>query len=680
MSQVAPPETFNRILVAARSQRFDEAAIASTKALVDYPDDDRILALGGAIELRRGQFQRAIDLLEPALAANPDDSTIRANLAEAKFQCGAIEAALALCDAKAIAADKSSRLLQLAAYLAQENGDHERAVEFYSQIVELKPSDWSSWNNLGNSLRALCDYPRAIEALVKAAQLQPSAQAIRINLANAYFHGGDPGSGEALLREAARLDPSDPVPLRTLFDQFSKIGRDEAALEAIREAVRLAPDDAEIHAEHGREAAKHTFYEESEAAYRTALRLRPDFAQVFIGLASNFERANQEHRFEELYEQAKDSGTDPQVLDYIDAMRLRRERRFEEAFAAIERAGELPLAGHSRPIRGAILDRLERYDEAFETFQAMNVATAGQMDQPLERARQYVAMVKHSIDRLSSGWFENWPEVPSGARPAPAFIGSFPRSGTTLLDTMLMGSPNVLVLEEQPFIALMEQEAGGLDALDTMSESDLAKAREAYWQRVAAYGPLTDDTLVIDKQPLHTNNVPAIKRLFPDARFILAMRHPCDVLLSCYITNFRTNAAMANFLTLADAAALYDLTFKNWEKAAALFKLQTYTIAYERLVDDPDRELRPLFDWLDLHWSERATDHTSTARSRGVVRTASYAQVTEPIYQRSRGRWQNYRQHLEPILPILAPWAEKFGYSLEDGRIPGWPEGMDKAP
>jgi hypothetical protein len=57
-------------------------------------------------------------------------------------------------------------------------------------------------------------------------------------------------------------------------------------------------------------------------------------------------------------------------------------------------------------------------------------------------------------------------------------------------------------------------------------------------------------------------------------------------------------------------------------------------------------------------------DHQKTALSRGRIKTASYAQVTEPIYQRSAGRWQNYRKHLEPIIPVLKPWIDKFGYEV----------------
>ena len=57
-------------------------------------------------------------------------------------------------------------------------------------------------------------------------------------------------------------------------------------------------------------------------------------------------------------------------------------------------------------------------------------------------------------------------------------------------------------------------------------------------------------------------------------------------------------------------------------------------------------------------------DHETTALNRGRIKTASYAQVAQPIYSRSAGRWTNYRKYLEPILPVLEPWIAKFGYSV----------------
>jgi hypothetical protein len=89
----------------------------------------------------------------------------------------------------------------------------------------------------------------------------------------------------------------------------------------------------------------------------------------------------------------------------------------------------------------------------------------------------------------------------------------------------------------------------------------------------------------------------------------------------------------------------------------------THTVVYENVVADREAELRTLFGFLGLDWDDAVLDHQETAKKRERIKTASYAQVVEPIYTRSAGRWQHYRKHLEPILPVLQPWIEKFGYS-----------------
>ena len=187
------------------------------------------------------------------------------------------------------------------------------------------------------------------------------------------------------------------------------------------------------------------------------------------------------------------------------------------------------------------------------------------------------------------------------------------------------------------------------------TDERLAYARRLIAQR-CLYG--------VDKNPLAMNALPFIRRLFPDARIILALRHPCDVVLSCYVTNFRLNDGMANFVHLETAAELYDVSFRHLEHVQSLMPMPMHTVVYEKVVQDRATELRSLFDFLGLDWHDAVLDHQSTALERGRIKTASYAQVVEPIYKRSAGRWQNYRKHLEPIFPILRPWVEKFGYEL----------------
>jgi hypothetical protein len=92
--------------------------------------------------------------------------------------------------------------------------------------------------------------------------------------------------------------------------------------------------------------------------------------------------------------------------------------------------------------------------------------------------------------------------------------------------------------------------------------------------------------------------------------------------------------------------------------------LKVHRVRYERMVEDLEGEMRPLLDFLGLEWSADVLDNRASAAKRDHIRTASYSQVTEPIYRRAAGRWERYRDRMAPALPILAPWAERLGYRL----------------
>jgi hypothetical protein len=143
---------------------------------------------------------------------------------------------------------------------------------------------------------------------------------------------------------------------------------------------------------------------------------------------------------------------------------------------------------------------------------------------------------------------------------------------------------------------------------------------------------------------------------------IFAQRHPCDSVLSAFMQSFVMNDAMASFLTVEDAADLYDAVMSGWFAIRERFDLNVHTVRYERLVEDPEAELRPLVEFLGLEWDNRMLAHTRTAKERGTIITPSYDQVTEPLSTRSVGRWKRYRAQLEPVLPVLLPWAERLGY------------------
>ena len=180
---------------------------------------------------------------------------------------------------------------------------------------------------------------------------------------------------------------------------------------------------------------------------------------------------------------------------------------------------------------------------------------------------------------------------------------------------------------------------------------------------------------MVDKHPLHMARMPLIHRLFPDAKIILVERHPCDAVLSCFMANFQLNHAMRSFTDLEEAARTYDAVFDAWTRAEALLPLQVHRIRYERMVEDLEGEMRPLLAFLGLPWDEKVLDNRASAAARGHVRTASYAQVTEPIYTRAAGRWERYRRSWRRSCRSSPPgrsgWAIPFRNHPGEGRDHG---------
>jgi hypothetical protein len=136
------------------------------------------------------------------------------------------------------------------------------------------------------------------------------------------------------------------------------------------------------------------------------------------------------------------------------------------------------------------------------------------------------------------------------------------------------------------------------------------------------------------------------------------------VALSCFFARFQPTPMLISFSTLEDTAMLYDKVMSFWERSRGAMPLRVHNLKYEDLVLDPERQMRQLVDFLELDWDERVLDHEKSAGRRAFVQTASYAQITEPLYDRSIGRWKKYRDQLAPVLPILRPWAAHMGYEM----------------
>lgn len=658
-------EALREAMRAAQAGDLIRARATAEAALPGSGDPAPLHAFLGMVSARSGDLAAAAEHLGHAHRARAADATIACNLIAVLIDLGRQEAALDVATRDLAFADSSLRVARYRGYLALTLDRLDEAAEAYDFVVARAPQDFETWNNLGNVRSALADYDGSITALEKAVALDPRAAPTRLNLATSLREAGRRADAEAMLRAAAEDFPDDAHALNDLHGQLQGDGRHAEALAVLERAARRAPDDAALQLKLAIDYGQAMAPEQAETAYRRALDIDGAARDPYVGLAIQYEHTNREEEFAPLIARAEANGVDAATLAFLRALELRRAKRFEEALAAAEQVPDDLEPARTAHLRATLLDRLGRTDEAFAWFEETARRHAADPSDPLHRAAELRGELRGELAAMTPEWAASWSsDARADERPDPVFLVGFPRSGTTLLDTILMGHPDTLVLEEERALNLVDEAIGGLASLATMDAVEIAAARARYFEEVARIAPLAPGQMLVDKSPLFLSKVPLIRRLFPQARFILALRHPCDVLLSCFMSNFRLNRAMSNFLRIEDTAELYELSFRHWERANALFAVDSHTIVYERLIEGVEDEVRPLFDWLGLEWHEAALDHTRTAKARGLITTASYSQVVEPIYKRAAGRWHRYRAHLEPVLPVLAPWVAKFGYDL----------------
>lgn len=313
--------------------------------------------------------------------------------------------------------------------------------------------------------------------------------------------------------------------------------------------------------------------------------------------------------------------------------------------------------------RGRALDSIGEYRAAHESFVRMNqlAREAWGKHEPVD----FVAAMRQSdLKSIARG---------AGSRSMPyrlCFMIGFPRSGTSLLDSILDTHPSVKVLSEIDGIAVARQRVAALGRtyprdLGDLTTAELDDVRVAYLRHNEAHlQGVTGYSLVVDKMPLNVVHLPFIKMLFPEAKFILSIRNPLDVCLSCFQQDFVLNNEMIHFTELASCFQRYRATMEFLQECQEEMELDMLTVRYEELIDKLDQIAPAIFEFLALPPDSGYRDFYLKNRDK-LLRTPSRDQITEPLYASSSERWKNYAEVLQPYVPIIRAQLERFGYQAE---------------
>ncbi len=341
--------------------------------------------------------------------------------------------------------------------------------------------------------------------------------------------------------------------------------------------------------------------------------------------------------------------------------------------SSIDSAKAVELGTNELLEKGRLLDKIGRFDEAFAAFEA-----GKRLGREQSGTAYMTARAEDLAARLKSYFTAGRLEIVPRARPVetgakPLFIVGFPRSGTTMVEQTLSAHPKISAGDELPLIdditgmmpRMLNSPLAYPEALADLWMGDqregLDNLRDYYLQRARQLGVVAPGTAwFTDKMPLNETHLGLIGLIFPAAPIIHVLRHPLDVVLSVFSNHMTHGFYCAQ--ELETAARHYVLILGLVEHYRREMALRYLAVRYEDIVADQEANIRGILGFIGLPFDERCLKFHENRR---YARTASYAQVTERLYDSSRYRYRHYLKHLKPVIPILAPAIEQLGYAIE---------------
>jgi tetratricopeptide (TPR) repeat protein len=482
-----------------------------------------------------------------------------------------------------------------------------------------------------------------------------------------------------ILERASRLVPNDPCVLLDLGSAHGLCYDYAEAQRWFEKAIRLSGWKTASFVAAGIHCLRFNQYEMARRYFERALKKNGDSTEVLVHLAGIYERQHQLDAAAGMVDRALRLNGNCTSALLAHAKLHRLAGRLEEAERILRSFVTKPDPDtrthlHAWYELGRVLDGQARYDDAMAAFleaKALAQPTAAALVAVQQAAR---ARTKKMAETISADVLQRWFEAGNTPRPPARLtvLGGHPRSGTTLLEQVLDAHPEIVSAEETtifhdyaviPLVRGFSLESVSLtQILDSASPAQLQQFRENYLSLTERFlGETVGGRLLVDKNPALTVFMPAIVRVFPEAKFLVALRDPRDVCLSCFTQPLALTPMSSAYLSLEGTVAEYASVMGFWRTLKPQMRNPCLEVRYEDLVDDLESVARRALEFLGVTWDACVLDFNEHARSR-VVRSPTYAEVAKPVFKSAVGRWRNYQKHLEPWMGELEPFVKAFGY------------------
>jgi len=520
---------------------------------------------------------------------------------------------------------------------AFQERDYQKVIDLLKKVILLQPNRYEIYLRLGLASSSLGNFKDAINYFEKGASINSNSSPIYCNLGNIY----------------------------------AEIGNKNLALKNYFRAIEIDPKNFNANYNLGSYYYKVDDLENAEKYLNLAVNINPNHIYPYNSLFLLYDRSNNYKKLGEILKKAKKFFPKNSLIKFFEGIVEYRNKNFKNAIDILTNA-DLDKQDISRNMLktnyiAKSYDQLGLYQEAYKFFEISNKISA-ELPKNDSDKKKFMDSILQRINYFSNFTsISNRKQLNKSHNLDPVFLIGFPRSGTTLLDTILRTHNLIEVIEEKPMVdkLLKEMEKNTGNSFSNLKEIDelgVKKLKNLYNSERQNYIKLEDGKTYIDKFPLNIVYLAEINKIFPNAKYILALRNPRDSVLSCFMQSFTPNDAMSNMLSINDASNLYDRTmhlFKLYEK---ILELNIYKVKYEDVINNFEPTIKGLLKFLEIEWTDNLNEFYKTAENKRIISTPSYDQVNKPLYNQSIERWKNYEDKFIDTSKIFERWNKEFKY------------------
>ncbi len=499
-------------------------------------------------------------------------------------------------------------------------GANDEGLEHLRAAVQKDPRNVGFLDVLAQALAECEQIHEALRIYGTALEIDPRSVSVLVHAGQLLRRFGRPQAAMCRLKTALDIDPRNVEALVTAGDVFFEIGDSRQALRCFDLALQLEPTHLVCQCNRAFLLECNGQREEAVVGYRRVLEVDPRNIYAHMRLAGIEPATPDDPRLGELEDLARTG-----ALHTVQASQLHFTLgALHDAAGNVEAAFDHYAAANRRraEIRGNDFD-LDRFEREVDAF----------------------------CEGFTGAFFDD-PPGPPAETEVPVFVVGMPRSGTTLVESIIDAHgqaagagelSHLRAIRDQLLGDLTDDPAGRLAATDPAL---LAKAAGQYLDLLRMNHP--DARRIVDKMPHNFMNLFLVPVLFRGARIVHCRRDPRDTCLSCFFTDFAQGHGYRNDLTtLGRYYRLYGRLMDHWRRTVPTPMLD---VEYEELVADPEVGARRLVEFLGLEWEPACLDFPMARR---MVRTASTSQVRRGVYRSSSGRWKRYETQLQPLVAAL---------------------------